>query len=114
MVKTIRLHIGGMTCVNGQNKIEKALNHTVGVISASYNNATADIVYDEGKIPLKEIIATIESLDYEVIFRKKTAGPNITNIICMLVIIVSLYVMLQSMGIQNLLVPSQLVDTKMG
>ena len=48
MDKTIRLHIGGMTCVNCQNKIEKTLNHTVGVISASvsYNNAAADIVYD--------------------------------------------------------------------
>lgn len=116
MDKTIRLHIGGMTCVNCQNKIEKTLNHTVGVISASvsYNNAAADIVYDEEKISLKEIIAAIEDLDYEVILRKKTDGPNITNTICMLVIIVSLYVMLQSMGILNLLAPSQLADTKMG
>ena len=51
MDKTIRLHIGGMTCVNCRNKIEKTLNHTAGVISAnvSYHNATADIVYDEKK-----------------------------------------------------------------
>ena len=34
--------------------------------------------------------------------------------ICMLAICVSLYVMLQSMGILNLLVPSQLADSKMG
>ena len=116
MDKTIRLNIGGMTCVNCQNKIEKTLNHTEGIISASvsYNNATADIVYDEERISLKKIITAIESLDYEVILRKKTAGPNITNIVCMLVIIVSLYVMLQSMGILNLLVPSKLADTKMG
>lgn len=116
MDKTIRLNIGGMTCVNCQNKIEKTLNHTEGIISASvsYNNATADIVYDEERISLKKIITAIEGLDYEVILRKKTAGPNITNIVCMLVIIVSLYVMLQSMGILNLLVPSQLADTKMG
>lgn len=116
MGKVIRLNIGGMTCVNCQNKIEKTLNHTDGVISAnvSYDNATADIDYDEEKISQKEIIAVIERLDYEVILRKKAAGPNITNIVCMLVIIVSLYVMLQSMGILNLLVPSQLADTKMG
>lgn len=116
MDKTIRLHIGGMTCVNCQNKIEQSLNRTVGIISAnvSYNNATADIVYDGEKISLKEIITAIENLDYEVILRKKSAGPSITNIICMLVIIVSLYVMLQSMGILNLLVPSRLADTKMG
>ncbi len=116
MDKTIQLNIGGMTCVNCQNKIEKTLNRKEGVISASvsYNNATADIVYDEERIAMKEIIAVIESLGYEVILRKKAAGPNITNIVCILVIIVSLYLMLQSMGILNLLAPSQIADTKMG
>ena len=116
MNKTIRLHIDGMTCVNCQNKIEKALNHTDGVISASvsYNDAAADMVYDDEKISLKEIISVIEHLDYQVILRKKDAGPNITNIVCALVIIVSLYVMLQSIGVLNLLVPSQLADTTMG
>ena len=116
MDKAIRLNIGGMTCVNCQNKIEKALYNTDGVINAnvSYNNAIADIVYDEEKISLKEITTVIERLDYEVISRKKAAGQDITNIVCMLVIIVSLYVMLQSIGILNLLVPSQLADTKMG
>lgn len=58
-------------------------------------------------------IAAIESLDYEVIPRKKATGPNVTNITCMRVIVVSLYVMLQSMGILNLLVSSRLADTKM-
>lgn len=116
MDKTIRLHIGGMTCVNCRNKIEKTLNHTAGVISAnvSYHNATADIVYDEKKISRKEVIAAIEKLDYEVVLREKAAGPNIANTVCMLVIIVALYVMLQSMGILNLLAPSRLADTKMG
>ena len=116
MDKSIRLNISGMTCVNCQNKIKKTLNHTKGIISASvsYNNATADIVYDEERISRKEIIAAVESLGYEVILRKRAVKPNITNIVCMLVIIVSLYVMLQSMGILNLLAPSQLADTKMG
>lgn len=116
MDKAIRLHIGGMTCANCQDKIQKALNHTAGVIRANvrYNDATADIVYDEDKISLKEIIAVIERLDYEVILQNKAIGPNITNIISMLVIIVSLYVILQSIGILNLLVPSRLADTKMG
>ena len=54
MDKTIRLNIGGMTCVNCQNKIGNGLNHTEGVISASvsYSDATADIVYDEERISL--------------------------------------------------------------
>lgn len=116
MDRTIRLNIDGMTCVNCQNKIEKTLNHTEGVISVSvsYNNATADIDYDKEKISLKEIIATIERLGYEVILMKKAVGSSTANIVCMLLIIVSLFVMLQSIGILNLLVPSRLVDTKMG
>ena len=116
MEKTIQLNIGGMTCVNCQTKIEKTLHRTEGVISASvsYNNAAADIVYDEEKISLEEIIAAIEELDYEVIRKSKAAGPNIMNIVCMLVIIVSLYVMLQTLGILNLLVPGRLADSKTG
>lgn len=116
MDKSVRLNISGMTCVNCQNKIEKKLNHTKGVVSATvrYNNATADIVYNEEKISLKEIVATVKSLGYEVIPGKKVAGPNIKYVVCMLAIIVSLYVILQSTGILNLLVPSQLADTQMG
>ena len=112
----IRLNIGGMTCVNCQNKIEKKLNQTNGIIraSVSYNNGTADIVYDESKLSLEEITAVIERLGYQVDEKRKIAGPGIKNTVWILVIIVSLYVLLQSMGILNLLVPSQLADTKMG
>ncbi len=86
----------------------------MSVISASYNNATADIVYNEGKIPLKEIIATIESHDiqrnndYQHTDGIRNIRPG------SLFSKNHLIVMLQSMGIQNLLVPSQLADTKMG
>lgn len=116
MDQTLQLHIGGMTCVNCRNKIEKTLNQTAGVISAnvSYNQAAADIVYDEEKTSPKEIIAAIERLGYTGSLRKTAAGPGITNLICMLVIIVSLYVTLQSVGILNLLAPSRLADAKMG
>lgn len=111
----VNLQIGGMTCINCQNKIEKKLNDTEGIISASvsYNNGTADIVYDKGKILLKDIKAIIEDLDYEVL-QQERRQTDITDIIYMLIIIVSLYVILQHLGILNLLVPSQLADTKMG
>ncbi|WP_461812358.1 urease accessory protein UreH domain-containing protein [Faecalimonas sp.] len=114
--KKIRLNIDGMTCVNCQNKIEKTLNYTDGIsnVNVSYNQGTADIVYDEGKISKKEIITVIEGLEYTVISQKKAIGGNITDVVCKLLVIVSLYVMLQSMGILNVLVPSELADTRMG
>lgn len=114
--KKIQLYIDGMTCVNCQNKIAQALNQTEGIIhaSVSYNQGVADVVYDEEKISLKEIITVIEDLDYTVLLKKKNVGDNITDVVCTLVVIVSLYVMFQSMGILNVLAPNQLADTGMG
>ena len=116
MSKKIRLHIGGMTCVNCQNKIEKGLLRAKGVISAgvSYNKAAADVVYDEKKTSLQEITGVIERLGYRVIPDGKAAGPGIAKIAGMLAVIILLYVLLQATGVLNLLVPGQLADTGMG
>lgn len=112
----IQLRIGGMTCVNCQNKIEKELRHTEGIIQAkvSYNNGTAQITYDKNKTSLKKITALIERLDYQVLKEKDAKGRNPLEIIAILGCILFLYILLQSAGILNLLVPTQLADTKMG
>lgn len=114
--KNVKLFIGGMTCMKCPGKIEKELKHTEGILDAnvSYSDSTADIVYDENKISLDQMIDVIEKLDYKVLSDKGEEKPDIVKIICMLVIILSLYMILQTMGILNLLVPSQLADTKMG
>lgn len=112
--KKIGLFIGGMTCVNCQNKIEKKLKGTPGIVSASvsYNKGIADIVYDEKKISLKKIISIIEKLYYEVLSGKQ--GTDVKRTACLLAAIAGLYVILQRLGLLNLLAPSQLADTKMG
>lgn len=114
--KRVKLYIGGMTCVNCQNKIEKELRHTEGVISAgvSYNNGTADIVYDGSIISQNKIKAVIEKLGYEVLPEKGRQSSNVWKVIDTLIIIVFLYIMLQSLGILNLLAPGQTADTQMG
>lgn len=116
MEKDILLHIGGMTCVNCQNKIEKTLRAAEGILRAevSYNDATAHIVYDTEKIGLSEIIALIEKLDYTVLTGTKKQGQDITRTVCLLLIILSLFLILQSTGILNLLAPSRLADATMG
>lgn len=112
----ILLHIAGMTCINCSSKIEKQLKHTAGIISAevSYQNGIADIVYDEEKISIPDMISVIEKLDYDVITKQESQTPDMIRLICMPVIIIALYVILQSLGILNLLAPSRLADTKMG
>lgn len=116
MSQIVHLNISGMTCVNCQNKIEKALNVTDGIIHAkvSYNNEDADVEYQEDVITVDQILSVIEGLEYGASLQKKTDVQNLVNTISLLIIIVALYVMLQSLGILNRLVPSRLADTGMG
>jgi sulfite exporter TauE/SafE/copper chaperone CopZ len=115
-VKTKRLKIGGMTCINCQNKIERKLRNAAGVknVKVSYSAGTADIAYDTDIISLKDITAIIEKLDYQVLTGNEKQESNVSRVVGILVIVVSLYVLLQQFGVLNLLVPSQLADTKMG
>jgi len=115
-VKTKQLKIGGMTCISCQNKIERKLRNIAGVksVKVSYSAGTAEITYDTEIISLKGIYAVIEKLDYQVLMGNEKQESNIIRVIGILVIIVSLYVLLQQFGVLNLLVPSQLADTKMG
>lgn len=112
--KTKKLHIGGMTCINCQNKIERKLKSTAGVEKAtvSYSAGTAVVSYDTDVISLKDIIELIEKLDYRVLAGSQRPASNRT--IGFLLIIVSLYWLLEQFGVLNLLAPSQLADTRMG
>lgn len=111
-----RLYITGMTCINCQHRIEQKLSGTEGIksVRASYNEGTADISYDTDEISLKSIIRIIESLDYRVTLKQQESAVDPERIISLLVLIVSLFVLMQQLGILNLLVPSQLADSKMG
>ncbi|MGN0614184.1 MAG: sulfite exporter TauE/SafE family protein [Porcipelethomonas sp.] len=114
--KKVKLFVGGMTCVNCQNRIEKKLKNTKGIVSAgvSYNKGTADIVYDEKKISPDDITAVIEKIGYKVLTDGSRQGTGIIRLVCTLAVIIALYLVLQRTGVLNLLVPSRLADTGMG
>lgn len=111
-----RLRIGGMTCVNCQNLIEGKLRRTAGVREATvdYVKGTAQVTYDDSVISFETVMAVIENLDYEVLGGRGHGESDVSRTVCFLVIIVSLYVLLQRCGILNLLVPSRLAETGMG
>lgn len=111
-----KLRIGGMSCVSCQNKIENKLKNTAGIreVTVSYNTGMADITYDPDLISLKDITGVIERLDYQVLPDTDKPESDLGRVVSLLVIIVSLYVLLQHFGILNMLVPSQLADTKTG
>lgn len=114
-VKTKKIKIGKMTCVNCQNKIEKKLRNTAGIksVKVSYNDGSADITYDTDIISLKDISAIIHNMDYEVLSDSVRKAPDTNHAIGLMIIIISLYILLQQFGILNLLVPSQLAQTNM-
>lgn len=114
-IKKVQLRISGMTCISCQNKIENKLRNTAGIKSAkvSYSDGTANIDYDSDIIALKDIEVIIQKLDYTILKDrvKETTGTN--RVLGLLIIIASLYMILQQFGILNLLVPSQLADANM-
>ncbi len=114
--KTKRLRIDGMTCVSCQNKIEKKLRNIIGIQSAdvSYSGGTAVVAYDPDAISLKDIVAAIQKLGYQVRTGGAQPKSGAARVVGLLVIIVALYVIMDQFGILNLLVPGQLVDTNMG
>ncbi len=116
IIKTKRLHISNMTCVSCQNKIERKLRNTAGIkrIQVRYSAGTAEVTYDTDIITLKDITAVIKKLGYEVLPENKTQKTAVSRVVGILMIIVSLYVLLEQSGILNRLVPSQLADAKMG
>ena len=56
-MKTRTIRVGGMTCINCQNRIEKKLKSTVGVEEAAvnFNAGTASVTFNEALVGLNEI-----------------------------------------------------------
>jgi sulfite exporter TauE/SafE/copper chaperone CopZ/plastocyanin domain-containing protein len=115
IIKTRVLRIGGMTCVSCQNKIEKKLQNTAGIINAevSYNAGTANVTYDTDIISYKSIVGIIENLDYKVLIDQDKKGMDAGRITGILLIIAALYMVIEQTGLLNLLTPGQLADQTM-
>lgn len=116
IIKTKLIRIDGMTCVNCQNKIEQKLQKTTGIkkVNVSYRTGKATVTYDANMISEKKIIDIIEKLDYRVLKENEQQKSNMSRTTGTLAIIIASYMLLQRFGLLNLLVPSQLADTKMG
>lgn len=114
--RTKKLRIGGMTCISCQNKIEKKLCNTAGIekVEVSYSTGTASVTFDTDIISYKSITSIIENLGYSVLEDRQRQGIGTHQTVGILLIIASLYMLLEQSGLLNLLVPSQLADETMG
>ncbi|MDR1627080.1 MAG: sulfite exporter TauE/SafE family protein [Spirochaetia bacterium] len=113
-VKSSSFHIGGMSCVNCQSRIEKKLKSTVGIEEASVNFSTgaAVVAYNASVITFREIAALIDGLGYKVL--DATGRRRISETIGTLVIIVSVYMLLRGFAASTLGSAFPLAEAGMG
>lgn len=111
-----KFRIVGMTCINCQEKIERHLSATKGIIdfSTSFSTGKAEVIYDSDKITFNEIERIIYELDYKVIRNIDGNKFDWVRVTGLLVIIISLYYILEHLGLLTLLAPSQIADQNMG
>jgi sulfite exporter TauE/SafE/copper chaperone CopZ len=98
-MKTQTIGIGGMTCINCQNRIETTLKNAGGVEAAAvdFNTGTAELTYNPSVITLGEITALIEKLGYRVPAGKNR--PPALEIAGTLAIVLALYTLVRALGI---------------
>ncbi len=111
-----KFRIVGMTCINCQEKIERHLSATKGIISfsTSFSTGKAEVIYDSDKITFNDIERIIYDLDYKVIRNIDGNKFDWVRVTGLLVIIISLYYILEHLGLLTLLAPSQIADQNMG
>jgi len=68
-LKSIELHVTGMTCEGCENSVEKALSGVEGVVAAeaSHLKELTTISYDTTKVKPEVLAETINNLGYKVV-----------------------------------------------
>jgi sulfite exporter TauE/SafE/copper chaperone CopZ len=105
-MQSIILKIDGMTCVNCENRIEKMLKNTKGIIDTvvSYSSGTAEITYDENLIGIENIIEIIDGQGYKVVKETKEKAnqrASLTKALGIAIILLSLYMIISRFGVFN-------------
>ena len=114
-VRTIR--VGGMTCVNCQNIIEKGLKGLVGVedVVVDYIAGTASVRYDETVIDFGAITRVIEDLGYTTPEGKAGLfSSTALQAAGILVIILALSLLLRAFSTSNIASSFPLAEAGMG
>ena len=122
-MQTRTVRVGGMTCVNCQNRIKRKLKSLIGVKDAvvDYAAGTAKVTYDEAAVDLAAIAGAIESLGYTL-----EGGENLADrtglfingkaldVIGVLAIILALASLLRMFSTSSIAVSFPLAEAGMG
>lgn len=106
-LKNIVLIVDGMSCVNCENKIERALKKFDGVsaVQASFGDGKVSVGYLESKLKVDKLIETIEKLEYKVLnrpqqvkgsFKDSELRKSVTQILGIGVVVFALYFIIKN------------------
>jgi len=114
-MQTQTIRIGGMTCINCQNRIEKKLKSLAGIENAAvdYADGTAKVTYDEAVIARHEILNAIESLGYTT-SKENSSGNTALQIIGVLAVIIALAFLLKVFSTSSIAASFPLAEEGMG
>jgi sulfite exporter TauE/SafE/copper chaperone CopZ len=115
-METKTLKIGGMSCVNCQNRIEKALRAAAGVAEATvdYNRGTAVVRYDGEAAGLRDIELLIEGLGYRVVRAGAASAMPLSELSACVVVILALWMLARQFGASGLSSAFPLAEAGMG
>jgi sulfite exporter TauE/SafE/copper chaperone CopZ len=113
-IQTQTIRIGGMTCINCQNRIEKKLKNLEGVanVAVNYNTGKASVTFNSSAVTLDGIKAAIESEGYQVIEGKEK--NQLLQIAAVLAVIIAVSALLRAFSISTVAVSFPLADAGMG
>jgi len=114
-MQTRTIRIGGMTCINCQNRIEKKLKSLAGIENAAvdYADGTAKVTYDEAVIDLSSITGAVESLGYTT-SKENSNGNTALQIIGVLAVILVLASLLRMFSTSSIAASFPLAEEGMG
>jgi sulfite exporter TauE/SafE/copper chaperone CopZ len=114
-IKTVKLRVGGMSCVSCAGRIERALRNAAGVMAAevSYDGGTARVEYDADVISPGGIITLVAGLGYTA-SRGAKEEARVSSVIGTLIIILALYVLLGHFGFTGAFTNLPLAEAGMG
>lgn len=72
------LKIEGMTCTNCEQRIERMLRKTKGIIDikVSYTSETVEYTYDTNELSQSDVVKRIEAIGYKVVKNGETSQKN--------------------------------------
>ncbi len=105
----LTLFVSGMYCAHCRHRVERALQSVAGVraVSVDFAASEARVSYEGGEATIGAMIAAVEAAGYEASAERESPWQTCFQSFCLIVAILSAWVLLEKSGVVSLLAPSR-------